>query len=177
MRLEMEGKMLFKILEKEEFFQFCRVVPVFKGKQVLAVESEKNPVLKLKSFSLAFGTQVFKALGDDSRLRILHLLLERSELSVTDLEMILEFTQTKTARLLGILKNAGLVQSRRENYYVFYRITEESSEILADLLLFMEKDPVFQHDVQMARVLELNRELTRQKIDDKQYKPNPFRHD
>lgn len=169
--------MPFKILEKEDFFQFYRLFLVFNRERVLGIESEKNPVLKLKSFSLAFGTQVFKALGDDSRLRILHLLLKRDELSVTDLEMILEFTQTKTARLLGILKNAGLVQSRRENYYVFYRITEESSEILSDLLGFMEKDPTFQHDLQMARVLELNRELTRQKIDDKQYKPNPFRHD
>lgn len=169
--------MPFKILEEEDFFQFYRLFLVFNRERVLGIESEKNPVLKLKSFSLAFGTQVFKALGDDSRLRILHLLLKRDELSVTDLEMILEFTQTKTARLLGILKNAGLVQSRRENYYVFYRITEESSEILSDLLGFMEKDPAFQHDLQMARVLELNRELTRQKIDDKQYKPNPFRHD
>ena len=169
--------MPFKILEKEDFFQFCCVSLVFKSEQPLAGESEKNPVLKLKSFSLAFGTQVFKALGDDSRLRMLHLLLERDELSVTDLEMILEFTQTKTARLLGILKNAGLVQSRRENYYVFYRITEESAEILGDLLAFMEKDPVFQHDLRMATALELNRELIRQKIEDKQYKPNPFRYD
>jgi len=133
--------------------------------------NDKGSALKLKSFSLAFGTQVFKALGDESRLRILFLMLHKEELTITDLELILNFTQTKTARLMGILKNAGLVQSKRVDHWVFYKIKDEASDILRDLLLFMEKEPQLQNDLALCRVLESNRELTENKLEAKQYKP------
>jgi ArsR family transcriptional regulator len=133
--------------------------------------NDKAPALKLKSFSLAFGTQIFKALGDESRLRILFLMFHKEELTITDLELILNFTQTKTARLMGILKNAGLVQSKRVDHWVFYKIKDEASDILRDLLMFMEKEPQLQNDLALCRVLETNRELTENKLEAKQYKP------
>jgi ArsR family transcriptional regulator len=76
-------------------------------------ESGRGPSLRLKNISLSSGTQVFKALADESRLRILNLLLFKDDLSISDLELLLDFTQTKTARLMGILKGAGLIQSKR----------------------------------------------------------------
>jgi ribosomal protein S8 len=88
-----------------------------------------------------------------------------------DLELILNFTQTKTARLMGILKNAGLVQSKRVDHWVFYKIKDEASDILRDLLMFMEKEPQLQNDLALCRVLETNRELTENKLEAKQYKP------
>jgi len=132
---------------------------------------EKTSVLKLKNFSLSFGTQIFKALGDESRLRILNLMFYKEELTISDLELILDFTQTKTARLMGILKNAGLVQSKRKDHWVFYRIKYEASELLSELLLFMEKDPRFLEDLALCKVLETNRELIVNKLALKQYKP------
>lgn len=132
---------------------------------------EKSAVLKLKSFSLSFGTQIFKALGDESRLRILFIMLHQKELTISDLELILDFTQTKTARLMGILKNAGLVQSKRKDHWVFYNIKEEAYDLLNDLLLFMEKDPQFQEDLALCKVLATNRELIVNKLALKQYKP------
>jgi ArsR family transcriptional regulator len=137
-------------------------------------ENAKLPVLRLKNISLASGTLVFKALADESRLRILNLMLFREELSISDLELILDFTQTKTARLMGLLKTAGLVQSRRQDYWVFYKLKEESVELLQDLLGLMEKDPIFQKDIRSCEVMESNRELMINKLALRQYKPRNY---
>jgi ArsR family transcriptional regulator len=137
-------------------------------------ENGKLPVLRLKNISLASGTLVFKALADESRLRILNLMLFREELSISDLELILDFTQTKTARLMGLLKTAGLVQSRRQDYWVFYKLKEESVELLQDLLGLMEKDPIFQKDIRSCEVMESNRELMINKLALRQYKPRNY---
>jgi len=137
-------------------------------------ENGKLPVLRLKNISLVSGTQVFKALADESRLRIINLMLFREELSITDLELILDFTQTKTARLMGILKTAGLVQSRRQDYWVFYKLKEESVELLQDLIGLMEKDAIFQKDIRSCEVMESNRELMINKMALRQYKPRNY---
>ena len=136
------------------------------------VGKEKTTTIKLSGFSLSFGKQVFKALGDESRLRILSLLLHREELSITDLELILDFTQTKVARLMGVLKNARLVESRREDHWVLYRIKDEAIELLNQLMGFMEKEPQVVKDKSLADVLFSNRELSVNKLALKQYKPN-----
>jgi ArsR family transcriptional regulator len=52
--------------------------------------------MKLKNFGLTFGEQIFKSLSDQARVRILHLLLKNGEMTISDLEHILDFTQTKT---------------------------------------------------------------------------------
>lgn len=127
--------------------------------------------IKLTAFSIAFGKQVFKALGDESRLRILSLLLHREELSITDLELILDFTQTKAARLMGVLKNASLVENRRKDHWVMYRLKEEATDILKILLSYMEKEPQMVKDRALCDVLFTNRELSVNKLDLKQYKP------
>jgi ArsR family transcriptional regulator len=134
-------------------------------------ESGRGPSLRLKNISLSSGTQVFKALADESRLRILNLLLFRDDLSISDLELLLDFTQTKTARLMGVLKSAGLIQSKRQDYWVLYRLKEEAAELLEGLLELMEKDPVLQKDIRACEAMESNRELSREKIALRKYKP------
>jgi len=134
--------------------------------------TEKTPSLKLKNFTLSFGSKLFKALGDESRLRILHILFHKGELTITDLELIMDFTQTKAARLVGILKNARLIESRRKDHWVFYKVMEESSELLGNLLEFMEKEPILQKDLYTCGALNSNRELSINKLAMKQYKPN-----
>jgi ArsR family transcriptional regulator len=164
--------MLFNFGFKQDFFQFAFPFPIYPLSSL--TENGKLPVLRLKNISLASGTLVFKALADESRLRIINLMLFREELSITDLELILDFTQTKTARLMGILKTAGLVQSRRQDYWVFYKLKEESVELLQDLIGLMEKDPIFQKDIRSCEVMESNRELMINKMALRQYKPRNY---
>jgi ArsR family transcriptional regulator len=135
---------------------------------------EKQNVVKLKSFSLLFGTQLFKALGDPSRLRILNLMIHNHELSITDLELILNFTQTKTARLMGILKNANLVQSRRVDQWVLYQIKDEANDLLNVLMEYLQKEPQLIQDLSHCQVLNSNRELSINKLAAKQYNPTAY---
>jgi ArsR family transcriptional regulator len=139
---------------------------------MVPTDFEKAPFLILKSFSLPFGVQAFKALGDESRLRILFILLHFPELSITDLELILDFTQTKVARQMGVLKNASLVQSRRVDHWVLYKIKDEAFELLKDLLAYLEKESQIQKDLAICEALSSNRELSINKIALKQYKPD-----
>ena len=77
--------------------------------------------------------QVYKALGDETRLRILSL-LGRRELCVCDLMAVLKITQSKASRHLSYLKNAGLVQDRREGLWVHYRLSRGSNRFHRALL-------------------------------------------
>lgn len=69
--------------------------------------------------------QLHKALGDETRLRIVNLLAHRAELCVCDVESCLEISQSKASRHLVYLKNAGLVEDRRDATWVYYRITRD----------------------------------------------------
>jgi ArsR family transcriptional regulator, arsenate/arsenite/antimonite-responsive transcriptional repressor len=67
--------------------------------------------------------QLFKTLADETRLKILWLLLEKNELCVSDIEGILLIPQSTVSRHLRHLLNAGLVTNRRERQSVYYRIS------------------------------------------------------
>jgi ArsR family transcriptional regulator len=67
--------------------------------------------------------QMFKAMSDETRLRILNL-LSHGELCVCDIVDILEELQTKVSRHLAYLKHAGWVVDRREGQWVFYSLAE-----------------------------------------------------
>lgn len=137
------------------------------------IETEKFSKIKLKTFSLSFGSQLFKALGDTSRLRILHLLFAQPDLSISDIEVILDFTQTKVARLVILLKNAGLVQSKRREHWVLYQIKDEASELIGYVMDFLQKDPVLQEDLINCNNMASNRELSRIKLNERLYKSQP----
>ena len=63
--------------------------------------------------------QVFKALSDETRLRILKL-LEHGELCVCDIVSALDIIQPKISFHLGVLKEAGLVKDRRVGKWIHY---------------------------------------------------------
>lgn len=120
--------------------------------------------MRLKSFNLTLGSQIFKACADESRLRILHLIFENGEMCISDLEKILEFTQTKTSRHLIYLKNSGILSYKRYNHWVFYQIKDEVYEILKQIFQFLRKDQQFQKDQQLYLTLYSNRELAVNKV-------------
>lgn len=68
--------------------------------------------------------KLFRALGDETRIRILALLVH-GELCVCHLEEALGISQPNCSRHLGILKAAGVVDSRRDGSWVYYRISEQ----------------------------------------------------
>jgi ArsR family transcriptional regulator len=120
--------------------------------------------MRLKSFNLTLGSQIFKACADESRLRILHLIFENEEMCIADLEKILDFTQTKTSRHLSYLKNSGILTFRRNNHWVFYQIKDEVYEILKQIFQFLRKDQQLQKDQQLYQTLYSNRELAVNKV-------------
>jgi ArsR family transcriptional regulator len=70
-------------------------------------------------------SETFKALSDETRLRIMTLLLENDELCVCDLVGALGETQSKVSRHLRYLYHAGLVEDRREGLWMHYRISSD----------------------------------------------------
>jgi ArsR family transcriptional regulator, arsenate/arsenite/antimonite-responsive transcriptional repressor len=78
-------------------------------------------------------TRLFRALGDETRLRIVAL-LSHGELCVCHLESALDLNQSTASRQLGILRSAGIVDSRREGTWVYYSITEQEHATVAKAL-------------------------------------------
>ena len=66
---------------------------------------------------------LFRLLGDEARLRILRL-LDAERLNVGELTSILGIAQSGVSRHLGLMKDAGLVEERREGGFTFFRLSE-----------------------------------------------------
>ncbi len=84
---------------------------------------------------------IFKALSDKTRLRIIKL-LEHGELCVCDIVAALEMIQPKVSFHLGVLKKANLLKDRRDGKWMRYRI--DDSDMFKRLLLLsvFERIPV-----------------------------------
>ncbi len=121
--------------------------------------------MKLKHFSLQIGTQIFKAFSDDARIRIMSLLYNHKRLCISDLEHILNYTQTKTSRHITYLKNAGLLNSYKVNQWVFYEIKEEVIGLIERIFEFINKDAQLKKDDEIYRILYSNRELSINKLE------------
>lgn len=96
-----------------------------------------------------------KALGDPTRLRILHLLLY-GELCVCDIQQVLEASQPFVSRHLFYLKSAGLVSDRREGYRVFYKLLESSEDATCRSIVHLLKEvaphePILREDLKTLR--------------------------
>lgn len=66
--------------------------------------------------------QLFRALADRTRLRIVNL-LARGSLCVCDIQRILEQPQSSVSRHLALLRAAGLIEDRRDGMRTFYGLT------------------------------------------------------
>ena len=83
---------------------------------------------------------LLKALADDNRLRMVAL-LSRGELCVCHLAAALELSQPNASQHLTVLRNAGVVESRRQGSWMYYRMSAEMNPartriveaVLADL--------------------------------------------
>lgn len=89
--------------------------------------------------------KTFKALSDQTRIRIIKL-LEHGELCVCDIGAALGMSQPKVSFHLGVLKNAGLLKDRKQGKWVHYSLDE--SEMFKRFLLLSVAEKVSDKEVE-----------------------------
>ena len=113
---------------------------------------------------MAQALQYFKAMADDTRLR-LFCMLSRYELNVNELILILGMGQSRVSRHLKILASSGLVKWRRDGLWVFYSAVQEGEvrQFTDAVLPFVLRDALFQRDIAAAAaIIEDRLSATRQ---------------
>lgn len=78
--------------------------------------------------------QIFKALSDPIRLRIVLLLQSEGELCVCDLMAVLKLPQSTVSRHLAYLRKSCWVDVRREGVWMHYQLSKKSCQMCLDLL-------------------------------------------
>lgn len=79
-------------------------------------------------------TELFKVLSDLTRQRLLAA-LEGNELSVQELQQVLELGQSSISSHLGKLRSVGVVSSRRDGKYTYYRLAKNGKTPIIEELL------------------------------------------
>ncbi|MBI2832515.1 MAG: winged helix-turn-helix transcriptional regulator [Chloroflexi bacterium] len=80
------------------------------------------------------AVKAFKALSDETRLRVLNLVLER-ECCVCEVMQALEISQSKASRHLSALYDAGFLKMRKDGLWSLYSLDKEGMpDYLSDLV-------------------------------------------
>ena len=96
--------------------------------------------------------KAFKALSDETRLRILNIVMER-ECCVCEVMQALDISQTRASRNLAALYNAGFLKLRKDGLWSLYSIDEEGmSDYLTDMVQAVTKS------LKMNKIAALDRE-------------------
>ena len=83
---------------------------------------------------MKYHSQIFKALSDPIRLRIVLLLQSEGELCVCDLMAVLKLPQSTVSRHLAYLKRSCWVDTRRQGVWMYYQLSRESCEMCRELI-------------------------------------------
>ena len=126
--------------------------------------SRRRGIRKLKGViiigSIEQVARALQALGQDMRLKILKVLAADSH-CVCELESILGVSQPAISHHLGVLKDAGLVESMREGQWIFYKINRAGIEnvlrLLSNFLLDSDMDQFPEIAEIMSRVEEIKK--------------------
>ena len=87
--------------------------------QIFKYKDKPTYLMAMRDFA-----KLFKALSDETRIRILKVLLER-ECCVCEVMQALDISQSRASRNLGILEDAGFIRSRRDGLWIVYSIDEQ----------------------------------------------------
>ena len=86
--------------------------------------------------------KAMKALSDETRLRMLNILLER-ECCVCEVMQALDISQSRASRNLGILQEAGFLKTRRDGAWIVYFVDWQTGNRYAtDLAKLLKDSPV-----------------------------------
>lgn len=97
--------------------------------------------------------RLFKCLADETRLTLTLLIREEGELCVCEMTHALGESQPKVSRHLAQLRTCGLLSDRREGQWVYYRISDELPDWVAEVLAAAEQR-------EAPRLVELQRRLS-----------------
>lgn len=103
--------------------------------------------------------KIFKALADRNRLRILKM-LEGRPLCVCEMTAVLGIAQSSVSRHLGILRDAGLVDDKKEGQWMIYSLArggdDAAKSVIAGLGRWLSDDPQVKSDSRSIR--QVNRD-------------------
>ncbi len=102
--------------------------------------------------------KAIKALSDETRLRILSILLEK-ECCVCEVVQALDISQSRASRNLGILDNAGFLKVRREGAWMHYSVNWQSVNRYVASLVKLLEDSIISNEI-----LTKDRERLRQTV-------------
>ena len=94
----------------------------------------------------ADASRVLKALANEKRLLLLCQLVE-GECSVGDLNARVDLSQSALSQHLAVLRDEGLVTTRREAQTIYYRLASDNARRLIGLLYDMYCGPEVQPEV------------------------------
>lgn len=96
---------------------------------------------------------IFRSLSEESRLRILSLLME-NEMCVCEIESCLNMTQSNVSRHLTVLKQSGILEYNKKAQWAYYQINEkfikEHSDLWKYLQIKLKELPTYQHDFEKS---------------------------
>jgi ArsR family transcriptional regulator len=90
--------------------------------------------------------KALKALSDETKLRIMKVLLER-ECCVCEIMQALDISQSRASRNLGRLRDAGFLKSRRDGLWIVYSIDWQTANRYATSLIKLLKDSIVSNEV------------------------------
>jgi ArsR family transcriptional regulator len=90
--------------------------------------------------------EILKAMGNPVRVRIIEILAQKKEMCVCELVPALGLDQPNVSQHLSVLRNARLVEARREGSMVFYRLKNEKAAKILELV-----DEIILDDVKSAQ--------------------------
>jgi ArsR family transcriptional regulator len=90
--------------------------------------------------------KVMEALSDETRLRILRILLEQ-ECCVCEVMQALDISQSRASRNLGILQDAGFLRARRDGAWIVYSVDWQTANRYAASLAKLLKDSPISNEV------------------------------
>ncbi|WP_096199017.1 ArsR/SmtB family transcription factor [Bacillus sp. FJAT-45350] len=95
--------------------------------EVFCVDEKSVSSLKeiIASENIKSMVQMFKALADDTRMKIAYALTEESELCVCDVATIIGSSTATASHHLRLLRNLGLAKYRKEGKLVYYSLDDE----------------------------------------------------
>jgi len=85
------------------------------------------------------AADIFKALSDETRLRIVNLLAKRRSMAVSDLVAALNMPQWHISRHLSRLRQIGLVDSTRRGTWMYYSLRDELREVVRRVIAAVQE--------------------------------------